>query len=345
MQSHQIPFSRTTLGVEEVGAITRVIESGWVAMGEKTQEFEEAFAKYVGAEYAVFLDSGTAALFLSLQYLKDKVLLREIPITVPSLTFTSTAEIVIQAGFKVKFADVSREDFCLETVSPYSLPVHLTGNLAKREAIIYDSAHRIARNDLIDAGIDEMWCYSFYATKNMTTIQGGMVATNNKDASIWLKKARDHGMSKGTKERYKDGKWDYEVEFVGWREKPDDVRAAVGLEQLKKLPSMTEERNRVVSRYNEILGLQRTGNHIYPILVSERPQFMHFMQLNGTQTSVHFIPLHNMPAYKDYPRGHLTHTEYLGERLVSLPIYPQLSNNEIEYICQKVKESGLMIKE
>lgn len=311
-------------------------------MGEKTREFEEEFAGYVGARYAIFVDSGTSALDLGLKWLihASKIL---IGIRVPSLTFTSTAEVLVHNKFEIFFGDVSRRDFCLEEVSKSTLPVHLTGNKAKGDALIYDSAHRIERNDVKDS--NALWCYSFYATKNMTTIQGGMIATNDKEANIWLRKARDHGLSQGTIERYKEGKWRYEVEFVGWREKSDDLHAAVGLEQLKKLDWMNERRAEIIRLYNGVFDIERTGNHLYPILVNHREEFMEFMDANGIQCSVHFLPLHRMSAYKSYGRDDLKNTEYLGDRLVSIPLYPSLQDEEISYVIQKVKESNLLIRE
>lgn len=338
-----IPFSKLTLGDDEKKAVCDVIDSGWVVMGKKTQEFEEKFAEYVGAKYAVFVDSATSALFLSLKYLQTRFRLYP-HMFVPSLTFVSTAEAVVNSGAIPHFHDISRETFCMdESEFGGTIPVHLTGNRAKHKADIYDSAHRIMRDDV--KGSDALWCYSFYATKNMTTIQGGMIALNDFDKYEWLKKARDHGITRGTTERYKEGKWEYDFDFVGWREKSDDVHAAIGLEQLKKLDGFNNERRRIISRYNERLGQNRTGLHLYPILVNERQKFIEFMQEKGVQCSVHFLPLHTRKAYKDFPREALPNTEYLGERLVSLPLFPQLTNEEVDYICQVVEDSKLLIHE
>lgn len=334
-----IPFCKTDLGEEEIKAVADCIRSGWVVMGPKTQEFEEEFAKYVGSQYAVFVDSGTSALFLAIKRL-EKMGLKGNYITVPSLTFTSTAEVCINAGWKVRFGDVG-DDFCLKTVNSATLPVHLTGNRAKNGALIYDSAHRIEKDDVKDSSA--LWCYSFYATKNLTTVQGGMIATNNIYDYEWLKKARDHGLDMGTKERYVGKYKQYDVQFVGYRVKGDDMRAVVGLEQLKKLPRLTERRNELVDRYNKGLGLDRKGNHVYPILVKDRELFTEFMFENGIQTAVHFRPLHTMTAYKDVPTGTMTNTEYIGEHIVSLPLFPQLTNEEQDYIINKVLETKLLI--
>ena len=335
-----VPFTRTTLGEEEKKAMADVIDSGWVVMGPKTQEFEEQFAEYVGSDYAIFVDSGTAALFLSLKYLDIKG-----EIAVPSLTFASTAEVIVNSGAIPHFYDVDLKTFNLEFAPIVAIPVHLMGRKSGLDALMYDSAHRIEKDDLKEDD-GALWCYSFYATKNLTTINGGMIATNNKNAAEWLKKARDHGISKGTTERYKEGKWEYSVDFVGLRFKADDVRAAIGLEQLKKLPENTQKRNDIVKRYNSLLGLNRVGNHIFPLLVQKRSKFIEFLRSRGIQASVHFLPVHKMSAYSDYAVGvSLPNTDFLGDRLVSLPLYPQMTEAEIDYVVKTVKDSNLMIQE
>lgn len=345
-----IPFVKTDLGEEEKKAISDCIDSGWVVLGKKSEEFEHKFAEYVGAKYAVFVDSGTSALFLSLQNFKKNLKTLDSQVIVPSLTFTATAEAAINAGYTIKFADVSKEDFCMIPPESYRwqdilLPVHLTGNKSKLDALIYDSAHRIEKDDVKESFAMSLWCYSFYATKNMTTVQGGMICTNNKIDYEWLKMARDHGLDMGTKERYTGKYKQYDVKFVGWRVKGDDLRAVIGLEQLKKLPRMTERRNELVGRYNDAFGLNRTGNHVYPIFVNDRDKFMDYMIKHDVQCTVHFKPLHTMTGYKQYYHGKpLPNTEWIGEHIVSIPLYPQLTNDEQEYIIKTVMESACLIK-
>jgi len=338
-----IPFCKTTLGKEEKRAITKVIDSGWVVMGKKTQEFEEQFSKYVGAEYSVFVDSGTSALLLAMEWLTQNA---KGEFSVPSLTFTATAEVIINSGNTPVFEDVDINTLLMESlyIDGPSLPVHLLGNKSGIDAMIYDSAHRIEKDDL--KGVPAaLYCYSFYATKNMTTVQGGMVATNNKKAYEWIKLARDHGLDMGTKERYQGKYKQYEVQFVGFREKSDDIHAAIGIEQLKKLPWMTERRNKLLEYYNRLLGLNRTGNHVYYVLVDKRDRFMQYMFDKGIQCTVHFKPLHLMKGYRKYWRNELPNTEYLGDRLVSLPLYPDMTNEQVNYVAKAVRDSNLLINE
>ena len=345
-----IKFCKTTLGEEEKKAICDVIDGGWVVMGKKTQEFEQQFAEYVGAKHAVFVDSCTSALDLSLKYLLyKKIWNKKYPVKVPSLTFTASAEVIVNNGMKPQFVDVQRDNFVAnKVVSGQAILVHLTGNQAedfvKDLPIIEDSAHRIEREQCKDN--PNLVCFSFYATKNMTTVQGGIIAVNDEEIARWLKKARDHGVSKGTTERYKDGAWAYDVEFIGWREKSDDLHAAIGIEQLKKLPAMDNERKRIIALYNELLGLNRTGLHLYPVLVLNRAEFINKLKEKGIQCSVHFLPLHQMTGYKKYYKQiPLQMTDWLGEHLVSLPLYPQLTNEEVKYIVDTVLETKLLIHE
>lgn len=338
-----IPFGKITFGEEEKRAVLDCIESGWVAPGAKTREFEEQFAHYVGANHAVFVDSGTSALFLAVQYLKHKGLLRG-TVKVPSLTFTATAEEVIHAGLTVEFGDVDGETCCLSEVTENSLPVHIYGYRAKEGALIYDSAHRIEKDDM--KGSDALWCYSFYATKNISVVTGGMVATNSKEAYEWMLRARDHGLTQGTKERYSGAYKQYDVAFIGWRLKGDDLRAAIGLEQLKKLPQITAQRNEIVEKYNRGLGQSWKGNHVYLVLVQDQERFVNYMYEHGVQCTVHFRPLHTMTAYQPYAKGiSLPLTEYIGSHVVSLPLFPQLTDEQVEYVIKTAKESGLLMRQ
>lgn len=330
-----IPFCRNDLGEEEIRAVSSVIKDGWVAPGPIANKFEAQFAEYVGSKHAVFIDSGTAALYLAVAYLKHLGIFTN-KVHVPSLTFVATAEAVAQNNLTPVFDDISVEDFCLHEGVENSIAVHLTGNRSHRDALIYDSAHRIEKNDV--KGSSALWCYSFYATKNITTIQGGMIATNNKDAAEWFKKARDHGLTKGTKERYEGRNVPLDCEFIGWRVKADDVRATIGIEQLKKLPLLNEKRNKVVARYNESLKLNRKGNHVYPVLVEDRDRFINFMLERGIQCVTHFKPIHTFTAYRRFFTIPLPNTEFVGERIVSLPIYPSLTEKEQNHIIDNILE-------
>ncbi len=345
----KIPFHKVFLGEEEKKAVCDVIDSGWISQGKKVEEFEKEFAKYTGAGYAVAVSSGTAALFLSLQSLGIKKGL----VGVPSLTFTASASVIKHSGLKPVFCDVDKQTLCLERFEPdlaktleAYIDVQLTGNktpwIETNLPVVFDCAHYLFRGCHRQGGTN---CYSFHPTKNMTTGFGGMITTDDEEKAKWLRFARMHGCYK--KEWIEQGqtaaRWGYEVLFPGWKMNMTDMQAAMGIEQLKKLDYMNEEKKRCIDRYNENLGLSNEGLHLYPIFVENRAEFMKFMSEAGIECSVHFEPLHLMPAYETESKQQLPNTEWLGEHIVSLPLYVELSNEQIDYVCQKVKESNNLV--
>lgn len=334
-------FSKTVIGKEEIEAVTRILKSGWLTMGEETLAFEEEFANYVGTKFAVALNSCTAGLFLSLKALEigegDEVI-------VPSFTFASTVNVIIHSGAKPVFADIKKNDFTLDPESVEKLitkktkgviPVHYAGRKAFVDydiPIVEDSAHLIPKS----GASKNLTAYSFYATKNMTTGEGGMITTNDEKIAEWLKKARLHGMSKDAWKRYENkGKWRYDVEFAGYKYNTTDLNSALGRIQLKRLPILQKKRTELVDFYNRLLGFNNTGNHLYPILVEKRDKFIEYMANHDVQCSVHFIPVHEMTAYKNY-KVDLPNTKYIGDRVVTLPLHPLLAEKDIEYIAKLV---------
>lgn len=336
-----ISFSKASIGNLEINAVTRVLKSGWLTMGEETLAFEEEFANYVGAKFAISLNSCTAGLFLSLKALGigigDEVI-------VPSFTFAATVNVVVHTGATPVFADINRDDFTLDPKSVEKkitkktkaiIPVHYAGRKAFIDydlSVVEDSAHLIPKS----GASKNLTAYSFYATKNMTTGEGGMITTNDEKLAIWLRKARLHGMSKDAWKRYDNqSKWKYDIEFPGYKFNTTDLNSSLGRVQLKRLPFLQAKRTDLVNCYNKLLGLNNTGNHLYPILVENRDEFIEYMANHGVQCSVHFIPVHTMTAYKNY-KTNLPNTEYVGDRVVTLPLHPLLSKKDIEYVAKLV---------
>lgn len=345
----KIKVANPEIGKEEIKASTSVLESGWIGKGEKVEKFEKKFANYSGARFGIATNSGTAALYLCLKFLGigsgDEVI-------IPSLTWTATAASIIHCEASPVFADISLENWCLEKKDVVNkigkkakaiIPVHYAGRLANcdypNHKIIEDSAHRIKREDFKG----NLRCHSFYVTKNITTIKGGMILTNDKAAARWFRKAVKEGIEDGAADRYYKGKWHYEVEFPSWDFNMSDVEAAIGLEQLKKIKRFNRKREKIVKIYNQAFKLNNTGNHLYPILVENRDKFIVKMQERGIQTAVHYYPLHQMKAYKKWGRK-LKNTEFVGKRCVSLPLWPSLKKSEIEYIIAKTKALAIFTR-
>lgn len=326
-----IPFSRPHIGREEVDAVAEVIRNGWLTMGKRVLEFEEAFAKYIGAPYCVSVFSCTDAMYLTLQSLFKKP--KEV--SIPSLTFTATAAVCLHSGIDLDFVDIDPKTFLMEKTNKLSIPVHYAGLFcSQKNVLLEDSAHRIINNSFTG----NPTCFSFYAIKNMTTGEGGMIATQDKDQAEWLQKARLHGLSKDAWKRYgKTQTPEYQVEFPGWKANMTDMQAALGLVQLKKLPVMNAKRNKLVKKYLENLGgIDREANHLFPYLVNNRDEFFEYMKRNGVSCSLHFVPLHLQLAYKKFMKK-LPVTEFVGKHIVTLPLFVDMTFSQVDYVSKLVQ--------
>jgi len=302
----KIPFSKPTLGREEEKAVIKVLRSNWLAAGSKTEEFEKKFADYVGVKYAIFTNSCTSALKMAFKYLKEEEYYKSY--ICPENTFCATYAAAEEIGLK-RMSGGYRSVIVAVHYGGILDPVY------SETCDIEDSAHRIEKNDPL---MGKIRCYSFYATKNMTSIQGGMLVTDerkiyNKCRLYW----RD-GLSSSTADRLKGKSWKYEVKAMAGGYDCNDVCAAVGLEQLKKLPEFTKRRNEIRDKYNKAFDTDWKGNHLYIYFVKEVDKFIEYMAKNGIQCGYH------------YPGT--------GWKGVSLPIYPLLKDKEVRYIINKILE-------
>jgi dTDP-4-amino-4,6-dideoxygalactose transaminase len=374
-----IPFHRASVGEEEVAAIAEVLRSGWLTMGTKTFEFEREFAKYVGARHAVSVCSGTAALHLALEACGlqpgDEVL-------IPTTTFTATGEVVTYLGARPVLIDIDASTLNVDarlvrrkitSRTRAMIPVHMAGQpcdldeihcIAKEHGlrVLEDAAHSIPsayRGRRIGC-LSELTAFSFYATKTLTTGEGGMITTDNDDYAARMRMMRLHGISGDAWKRYgKNGSWFYEVVEAGFKYNPTDLQAALGLVQLSKCDSLNDARRRIAERYtsafNEIGALEpptimsdrTTSWHLYILrlrleqLQIDRNAFIQKLKECGIGTSVHFIPLHLHPYYQrtyGYRRGDFPIAETEFERCLSLPIYPGMSNQDVEQVIDNVTE-------
>ena len=372
-----VPFHRAPVGEDEVQAVSEVIRSGWLTMGPKTFEFEKGFAKYVGAQHAIAVSTGTAALHLSLEAAGvragDEVLL-------PTTTFTATAEAVIYVGARPVLVDIDPDTMNIDPehaarrITPKTraiIPVHLGGqpcDMAEIQAlaqahhlrVIEDAAHALPSEyqGKRVGEISEFTCFSFYATKTLTTGEGGMITTDNAGAADRIRLMRLHGIERDAWKRYRtDGSWFYEVLEAGFKYNLTDFQSAIGLAQLAKCDAMKQARERIAQRYSEAFSSceeliiptvrpdRSTSWHLYilrlrlDLLNVDRGGFIEALHRRGVACSVHFIPLHLQPYYRTaygYQRGDFPHAEGEYHSCLSLPIYPSMTDVELNYVITAV---------
>lgn len=372
----KIPFAPPYIADGEIRAVTEVLKSGWLSMGYKTREFEEKFAEYIGVKYAIAVNSCTSALFLCLKAIGIKK--GDEVITTP-FTFVATANTIVHCGAKPVFVDIDEKTYNIdlekieEKITERTkaiVVVHYGGQPSDMNKIskiadsyglriIEDAAHATGscyENGKRVGSIGNLTCFSFYATKPMTTGEGGMITLNDDALVERLKILRLHGISKDAWKRYIDGKasWYYEVVDAGYKFNTTDVNAALGIEQLKKLDWMNERRKEIALFYDEHLKdldiillymnpKMKLSFHLYPIRLNKynRDKFIIEMVKKEIGTSVHFIPLNLMPYYQKacgYKKGDFPVAEKVFKDIVSLPIYPQLKDEEMRYIITTIKD-------
>lgn len=374
--SWQIPLSDIDLGTEEAEAVQRVLTSRWLTMGEVTQTFEAGFAEAVGARHAIAVTNGTAALHLACLAVGlgpgDEVI-------VPSLTFVATVAAVRYVGATPVFADISSETdltlapsalaACLTDRTRAIMVMHYAGYacdmpritaFAKLHglAVVEDAAHApgASLNERALGTWGDVGCYSFFSNKNLTTGEGGMVVTNSDTLAERLRLLRSHGMTTLTWDRHRGHAWSYDVIDLGYNYRLDEIRAALGMVQLSKLARNNARRRALTQGYHELLRQQApdlglpfvthagvSACHILPVLLPHgvgRVHFMELMKQAGIQTSVHYPPVHRFQAYTAMGAGlALPITEAVGEREVTLPMYPGLREAHLEQVVEAAAQA------
>ncbi len=373
-----IPFHRASIGPEEIEAVQRVLASGWLTTGPVAQEFERNFAAYIGCKHALAVNSATAALQLALDVIG---LLPGDEVLVPTYTFTATAEVATYYGARPVLCDslpgrfnldVSDAERRITAKTRAIVPVHVAGEPCDMEAVqalarrnhlhvIEDAAHALPatyRGRRIGA-ISELTAFSFYATKTITTAEGGMLTTDVDDYARRIRTMRLHGISGDAWKRYaREGSWYYEVENAGYKLNMPDVLAALGVAQLAKCDRFLRRRRAIAARYNAAFSANTafelppdggpdspTSWHLYILRIHpsrlglDRNGFIDELKHAGIGTSVHFIPLHLHPYYQrayGYKAGDFPNAEDAYSRCVSLPIFPDLTDAEVDRIIATV---------
>jgi len=360
-----IPITKLVLSGDEENNVLRILRSGQLVQGKEIEEFEEEFASFIGSKYAVAVSSGTTALHLALLALGigtgDEV------ITTP-FSFIASTNAILYVGAKPVFVDIA-DDFNIDVnaiekaITPKTrviLPVHLFGNpcdmdnicnIAKKNKVfvVEDAcqAHgSIYRNKKIGS-LGDLGCFSFYATKNMTTGEGGMVVTNNINYYRYLKMARSHG-----------SRVRYFHEFLGYNFRMTEMQATIGRVQLKKLIANNEKRIENANYYNEHLAgikglvlpkIKMNKKHVfhqYTVRITKdfpinREIFSNILSNKGIGSAIYYpIPIHKQNSMKKimYNKGSLSMSEQLSKEVISLPVHPFLKKEELEYIVKTIKK-------
>ncbi|WP_088965510.1 DegT/DnrJ/EryC1/StrS aminotransferase family protein [Vogesella sp. LIG4] len=377
-----LPFALPDIGEDEINEVVDALRSGWVTTGPKTKQFEADFAAFIGdGVEAIAVNSATAGLHLALEAVGvgegDEVI-------VPSYTFTATAEVVRYLGAHPVIVDVDPATFNIRpeairaAITPKTraiMPVHFAGLACDMDAIIAiarehnlkvveDAAHAMPtyyKGKLIGALDSDVTVFSFYANKTMTTGEGGMVVSKNKDIIARCKVMRLHGISRDAFDRYtsKTPAWYYEVIAPGYKYNMPDTAAAMGIHQLKKIRAFHEKREAMAVRFDRELAdlplilparpVDAGSNHawhLYPVRIKpeagiSRDDFIVRMAELGIGCSVHFIPLHRQPVWRDgydLKRESFPVADAAFEAEVTLPLYTRMSDDDQTRVIAAVRQ-------
>ena len=378
-RSEFMPFHKPSIDEDEIQSVVETLKSGWLTTGRNVKTFEQDFAQYVGCQHAVAVNSGTAALHIAL----DAIGISEgDEVIVPAMTFAATAEVVLYFKAKPVLVDCQRDTLNLDPAQIEAaitsktkaiIPVHMGGqpcemarilDIAKKPnlRVIEDAAHALPARDhgRTIGTIGDITCFSFYATKTITTGEGGMATTENSDWAERMRMMSLHGISHDAWKRYtKEGSWYYEILYPGFKYNLTDIAAAIGIEQLKKCDEFWKARQRIAMNYakafSDLQEIQlptwrndvQHAWHLFVIQLNlerlkiNRNQFIEALREKGIGTSVHFIPLHLHPYYRDkfgYKPQDFPAASEAFERIVSLPIYPKMTEGNVRDVIVAVRQ-------
>jgi perosamine synthetase len=371
-----IPFHSPYIPESTFDAIKKVLKSGWITAGPKVREFEEMFGEVINSKNNIAVSSCTAALHLS--YLANKLGPGD-EVIVPSFTFCSTINAIVHVGATPVFCDIDKDTLCADPIDIESkitqktkaiVVVHYGGMPADMDKInalaaknklfvIEDAAHAFMakyKGAYIGSG-KNITCFSFYATKNLTTTEGGMIATQDNNIAEYLRIMRANGISKNSWNRYsKEGTWMYDVIMPGYKYNMTDLEAVIGIEQLKKINVSVKKRQCLVKQYNKLLKnnvnvtlpidapyiQSEHAWHLYTLIINNssrisRDALIKKLKDAGIGTSVHFIPNHLQTYYKQrFGSIDLPVTEQVSKSIISLPLYQSLTDKQVKYICKTI---------
>ena len=369
-----LPLNRPSIGETEIAGVTACLRSQWITTGPLCKSFEERFQEITGARYAVSLCSATAGMHLVIAALGigpgDEVI-------TPSLTFASTINMIALHGARPVFADIHYDTMNIDTadiearITPRTkaiIPVHFAGAPAEMDpileiadrhhlAVIEDAAHAVGTRyrGIHAGGFGKIAIFSFHPLKNMTTGEGGLITHSDEELEKRLRRLRFHGIERDAWKRYgKGGNPEYDIEAPGWKYNLTDIQAALGIAQLDRLAGFNRRRAELVKLYREgfqgIDGIELPGDPAYPhdhahhlfvvkILAMARERFMERLSNYNVGYGLHFPACHLLKYVKErFGVVKLPETERAESRIISLPLFPDMTDGDVEYVCDAVKE-------
>jgi len=372
-----LPYGRQWIDEDDIAAVVSVLRSDWLTTGPNVVAFEESFAKQVGARYAVAVSSGTAALHAAVFAAGigpgDEVI-------VPPMTFAASANCVRYQGGTVVFADVRPDTLNLdparvqEAITPHTraiITVDYTGqpcdldelnDLAERHnlTLIEDAAHALGAtyHDHCVGALAHLTAFSLHPVKHITTGEGGVTTTNDKDLAARLRLFRNHGITSDHRQREATGSWFYEMAYLGYNYRLTDFQCALGLSQLKRFPNWLTRRRQIAGRYTEalagfpeidlpvVLPDRESAWHLYVIRLNSerlrvgRMDVFKALRAENIGVNVHYIPVSWHPYYQNlgYTKGQWPVAEAAYERLISLPIFPAMSDQDLKDVVMAVNK-------
>ena len=371
-----IPYGHQSINDDDCEKVVEVLKSDWLTTGPKVREFEEKFAKFVGAKYAVAVSNGTAALHLACI---SAGLNENHEIITSPMTFVASANCALYARAKPVFADINNKGLIdaerikekITNKTKIIIPVHYSGmscdlkkiqEIAKKNRLIVieDACHAIGldygKTKIGSCQFSDMTVFSFHPVKNITTGEGGIVTTNSEQLYNKMLTLRNHGLVKDRNNLVNnpDGPWYYEMQELGYNYRITDFQCALGLNQLSRVKKFIEKRRKIANRYNEAFkknphieilnkDISESVYHLYIIKLkdaSTRLALYNFLKENGINCQVHYLPVYLHPYYQQlgYKKGLCPKAEKFYERILSIPIYVDLREEEQKYIINKINE-------
>jgi len=373
-----LPFHVPDIGEEEIESVASVLRSGWLTTGPKVKQFEQEFAQYVGTRHAIAVNSCTGALHVALEAIGlkegDEVIVPTMTFaaTAAVVTYFKARPVLVDCRRDTLTIDVEEVEKAITPRTKAIIPVHFAGQPCDMDRlleiarshnlrVIEDAAHALParyRGRMIGT-IGDITCFSFYAIKNITTGEGGMATTENSEWAERMRIMSLHGITKDAWKRYSSqGSWRYEISYPGYKYNLTDIAAAIGIPQLQKCDLFWEIRQRYAAMYNdEFRNLEEIAipdikddvqhaHHLYVIQLNQerlrvgRDQFIELLKKNDVGSSVHFIPLHLHPYYRDklgYRQEDFPVAGAAFERIISLPLYSKMTTSDVHKVIEVVK--------